>query len=285
MGGPWVPWFPGFLVPLGPQVYGSPGSLGSASSYSQDLLADAARRQHLGLSGDDRRQLTASLGKYGHLFGETMYIGTFFSGCELFMHCLDVITDIWRGITGNARFKVIHEFSVEVDDWKRDFVTDCGFKPKHQFCDAVKLMKNGWRGCCQRTRKTMLLPQVDGGAAGFECDSVSALNIKAMANKECVPKSDGKTGRTCEAILEFMTWCRSLLWFFLENVKTLGTKNLTHIITVLNLAGFYVISPMLSSEDYGAPCRRTRQWMFAIQVVRCHCMEGKNQQEVFLFVP
>ena len=83
--------------------------------------------------------------------------------------------------------------------------------------DAVDLANNRWVGLNHRTDKKMAIKPVLLNFAGFECDSISAMNNKRKLFTTCVADGEGKTGRTAQATLSYTVTHRPLISLW-ENV-------------------------------------------------------------------
>ncbi len=68
-----------------------------------------------------------------------------------------------------------HSWAVEITGWKHDFILEHA-RPKHVFSDAIQLSNDGWHGKTHGGSHQSLTP-VDIFTAGFECDTVSKLNV------------------------------------------------------------------------------------------------------------
>ena len=69
------------------------------------------------------------------------------------------------------------------------------------------------------TGRLQTVPAVDVWACGFECDSVSGLDMSA--ERGCVARASNKTGRTASGCLQYIRRWRPSV-FVLENVKNLN---------------------------------------------------------------
>eukprot|EP00974_Lingulodinium_polyedra_P106853 10344101-Lingulodinium_polyedra.AAC.1 len=85
---------------------------------------------------------------------------------------------------------------------------------------------------------------------------------------DCVFKEKGKVGQTAVATLEFI-FAQRFICSILENVKTLGEKNINTIIGRCNENGMCVWNMCRDAASCGSPEHRMRQY-FLVFPVREH---------------
>ncbi len=185
--------------------------------------------------------------------------GTVYSGMEIFSYVMDCMFKCWKRITG-IQLEGSLEWCIEQDGWKQDWIQST-FNPKQLFGDIFELRADDWNGFDRiANSKQQLFQWVRAFAAGFECDSVAAYNRNATKNRNCVEANEGKTGTTAHGVFDLLHYLNGILIGFLENVKTLGQKNLLALMEKMNERGMMAITQPLDSKDYGSGGRRGRQW-------------------------
>ena len=102
------------------------------------------RSMHEQLSTSDLMHLQSVLRQTGADLGR-IRVGTFFSGCDMCMFALECLIGFWHDSYG-SKFVFSHEFSVEIDQWKRQFIK-AHWKPKRLFVDVLQLAKQERRSC------------------------------------------------------------------------------------------------------------------------------------------
>jgi site-specific DNA-cytosine methylase len=143
-------------------------------AYVEDRLGHTFSRQLRHMSTVTNGRLQSGLETVAVGLGSTpLTYGTFFSGCELFVHVLHAVQHRMASCHA-VHLQFEHVFSVEVDAWKRDFLLTHATS-RYVMKDVVALSQADWRGEC-RTGEVVTLPRCDILAAGFECDTVSSLN-------------------------------------------------------------------------------------------------------------
>ena len=117
------------------------------------------------------------------------------------------------------------------------------------------------------------VPYCDLAAAGFECDSVSGLNVNAKQNRYCVSTQQDKTGTTAKGAVGYIR-LRRPRWILLENVARLlaknadGSSNMITLQKTLNAAGYLIWYEVMNSNRFGVPQRRDRVWIMGLRVQR-----------------
>ena len=227
-------------------------------STHQDPLSHAAKAFHDALPPKDFLALKTQLQHYcQRLDGKPLRVGTMFSGCDVAVKALDAIQEHWSEVGMELQFH--HLFACEIEEWKQEFILH-HLNPQFMFEDAVELARNDWVGQDTISEKHVKVPDIDLLFAGFECDSVSALNASRNKSSNCVAEGTGKTGITARATLDFII-AKKPKWTILENAKTLGKDNVLAIQKCLNQKEFVAQPVMLDSARYGAVARRVRQYI------------------------
>ena len=226
----------------------------------QDMLAKTIRMQidSLGIADVVRLQKGVTTASKAHDGQLTM--GTFFGGSEIIRFVIDHLLWFSRKEYG-CTLDLVHVFSVEKDEWKRDFINSLE-QPQHSFSDILELEANNWCGVELLSGEKMRLPSTDISFFGFECDTVAAPNMsESPFNKaNCLELAFGKTGKTGRATVKAIIDLR-LPKSVLENSKLLGAANLRYMIQCFNAHGFFVHALVASALDYGSPTVRERQIM------------------------
>ena len=117
------------------------------------------------------------------------------------------------------------------------------------------------------------VPYCDLAAAGFECDSVSGLNVNAKQNRDCVSTSSDNTGTTAKGVVGYIR-LRRPRWILLENVACLlaknadGSSNMITLQKTLNAAGYLFWYEVMNSNRFGVPQRRDSVWILGLRVQR-----------------
>ena len=161
---------------------------------------------------------------------------SFFSGSEILLPMLDELKMCWLRYGIDLKFESI--FSAEIDDWKRERIIRL-HGPKHAYEDVVEVSKAKWTGHDYIVGGDTEVERPDILWVGFECDSVSGLNMQKTQREAdaCVGLNTLRTGTTANATLLFICEKRPTI-SILENVKTIGRQNIQAITKILNRHGF-----------------------------------------------
>jgi site-specific DNA-cytosine methylase len=155
-----------------------------------------------------------------------------------------------------------HIWSVENVDWKRNFIQR-HWHPKQLFGDAIALWNNDWKGHEHITQQNDVpMEDVDVIFSGFECDDASLLSHNSA--EDAIELGTGRTGSTGRCTFEYVVTHKKKA--FCENVRNLGKSNMVFITRCVNKHKMLVIFIVLDGKDYGAPARRSRQWMYITPV-------------------
>ena len=195
----------------------------------------------------------------------TIRFATGCSGTDVFSLAVSSLQEVLSASFG-CSIVFEHVFSVEVVAWKQDFIRR-HFRPSAIFSDITSLL-DGFSVDVTTNEKTCI-PHVDWWIAGFECDSVSSLNLNRKDNKACVAVGEEKTGRTAQGVLDYIR-LRLPAVVILENVKAINNKdknsgrsNLDELIHLLNGMGYLVSANPLQAHNFGAPQMRERYYIIA----------------------
>ena len=193
---------------------------------------------------------------------------------KIFTYALDCLFKVWTRLTGLELTGRL-EWCIEKDGWKQDWIKHT-FNPKQLFGDIFELQKEGWKGYDRMTETVQQVYRwVKAIAAGFECDSCSSYHRWSKSNKQCIETGESKTGSTAHAVFDIIHYLKDVLFGWLENVKTLGQKNLLALIELMNKRGMMVITNSLDSKDYGSGARRGRQWFLLAFVGKVDQLSSK----------
>ena len=118
----------------------------------------------------------------------------------------------------------------------------------------------------------VMIPHVVFSAVGFECDSVSSLNVSSSENRGCVEAGTGKTGNTCNGALDYFE-AHSPMVVCMENVKNLLTKekgkdksNFDCLREKMNARGYLVFYHCQNCTRYGSCQSRDRLYVLCFKV-------------------
>ena len=146
--------------------------------------------------------------------------------------------------------KLTHVWSCELEEWKRRFL-----RVAH---GDVKIYED-----VMHLGERQDLEQCDWFWAGFSCRSTSGLNKNRSVHSDCVATATGTTGGTFSGISKFLEKDRPHL-VALENVKTIGRRNLESVMKLLQNLGYLACHVLLDSKWHGLPQSRPRIYFLGI---------------------
>ena len=127
-------------------------------------------------------------------------------------------SNVWHRTFG-IRIEIRHCFSCDSSAKKQMWIS-AHWQPEFLFDDITCLGRK--RGSTAGGGAASI-PYTDHFAAGFECDSVSALNQSSALNHDCVSQRAGKTGVTAGGLVDYLE-SHHPATFFAENVKKLAAS-------------------------------------------------------------
>ena len=105
-------------------------------------------------------------------------------------------------------------------------------------------------------------------ACGYECDSISPLNVNKVQGRELSNSYKGKTGSTLNASLKYVE-AHSPRVVILECVPAVGSKRSKLIELIgkrLTATGYAVDARLLNAIDHGCPLRRQRNYIVGFRI-------------------
>ncbi len=265
------------------------------SANREDPLHLIIERQFANFPAEQIRAVRSGL---ENASSTTIHVGTGCSGSEVLMHVLSTLHDFWyRKLGLDAQTK--HLFAVEIVEWKRQWIMQ-HFSPEVIFEDISAFLTDSQLLKDTVSGNIVPVPTVDLWVCGFECDSVSALNIHAAENRRSISRGTGKTGQTAAGCIAYIERYKPPM-FILENVKNLnaapsrggagqpakqatqlmpgggvaqpaGQSNLEVLKARLQESGYSVLDECLQCSDFGFPQSRQRYYIMGFKHGDAHVL-------------
>lgn len=219
------------------------------------MLPQGVAKQLAALDVDERASLSTALRVFNRQVGE-LTVGTICSGSDVVVYVLEVLCRAVEDACG-VTFRWRHAWSCESVGWKRQWALQ-HFSPGAMFADANDLLQSTAR--CEIQNDIVSIEPVFAVIAGFECDSVSALNKRFQDYRgSCLQERSGKTGHSGCACLDFLRIHRPCFFVF-ENVVGLlaagknGTRDIDTLLECTESFGYLSTYKVLNAESYGSYC-------------------------------
>ena len=175
-----------------------------------------------------------------------------------------------------VKVKVVHKFSMENVEYKQRWILH-HFNPELLFDDMTKFVDDDQLKDII-TDSPQSVPQVDLYVVGFECDTISPLNLVGKQGQDVVSKGAGKTGKTAGGAIAYIQKRRPSI-FILENLKNINSgaskktssatncklSDLQVILQWCNDLGYYVVYRTMQALQYGAVTSRDRYYLFGVK--------------------
>lgn len=164
-------------------------------------------------------------------------VATLCSGTDVGMEALRIWLSLFDDELGTAMngFQMSYEFACEISETKQTFIMTFGnSRPRLLFADVRHLHLDATVDLL--TGAMVPIPTVDLVLGGFECDSVSALNVHASKHRACILTGTGATGETFHGCLRYIERHRPCT-AILENVKMLGASSVANTANTTERSG------------------------------------------------
>ncbi len=191
-------------------------------------------------------------------------VGTMCSGSDVPIKALEHLCAALAQQGHDCAFT--HEFSVELDETKREWIKKGAKGLKALFADATTMSKDvEW---CYLANSNVVIPPVDLLIAGFSCKALSGMNNDAKELRRQMAKGAwekaGCSGRTLLGIIKYLEKHRPAV-FIWENVWAIMFKTesgcvIDSVVSAINKAGGFKAHAILdlNANDYMMPQRRKR---------------------------
>ena len=144
-------------------------------------------------------QLMAKIDELADAVGNKLIFATACSGSDLIVPALKLLLSVWQ-----KQFRTQLEanvlFAAEDKVWKQEFIQKV-HQTKVIFENVMDL--EGDRAMDAVSKSMVRVARAHMLMAGFECDSISGLNIDSAANKGCVGREEGRSGQTAAGIIKY----------------------------------------------------------------------------------